>query len=225
MFNIGIVGINGKMGKAIYKYAIENKIDVLFGVDVNFDTDYDCKTYTDFNLIKERPNCIIDFSSPKVLEKELKFASIYSIPVLIGTTGLNDSDYTLIKKYSTLIPILQSNNYSKGIIAIKNNLNDISKKLKNYDVRIIETHHKYKKDCPSGTAITLKNEIENKTVETLSIRAGNEIGTHEIVFYGKNEKISVIHQAYNKEAFIDGAFYYAKKLTEKKQGFYTPENL
>ena len=194
-------------------------------------------------------NIIIDFTIPKCTLEVLKIASKLKKRVVIGTTGFSKKEDNLIKKYSKKIPILKAGNMSLGINLLIYLTEITSKSLSdNFLSKIFEVHHKHKKDHPSGTALMLgkgiavgkkkdfyklmgKKYLNKKTfpyskkINFNSIRKGEIVGNHKILFSSGKETITLNHEAFDRALYSEGAFTAAKWLMGKKPGFYSMRNV
>lgn len=244
MINILLNGCNGNMGSAMIKY-VNNLPDfnILYGID---------KDNTDlFNNITKKPDVIIDFSTVSATFTALNYAIENLVPIVIATTGFSQTDNKKICEFSEAIPIFKSSNMSYCIHLFSNIAANISKKLKNMDIEIIEKHHRLKKDAPSGTALMIANNINKKSgkkykfvfdrtstnplntnkirgkneIGFSSIRGGNLVGEHSVLFLGENESIEIKHTAYSRNIYIEGALNAAKFIINKKNGLYSMDDL
>ena len=194
-------------------------------------------------------NIIIDFTIPKCTLEVLKIASKLKKRVVIGTTGFSKKEDNLIKKYSKKIPILKAGNMSLGINLLIYLTEITSKSLSdNFLSKIFEVHHKHKKDHPSGTALMLgkgiavgkkkdfyklmgKKYLNKKTfpyskkINFNSIRKGEIVGNHKILFSSGKETITLNHEAFDRALYSEGAFTAAKWLMGKRPGFYSMRNV
>ena len=248
MTKIILVGANGKMGSAITSAvsAYEN-CEIIAGVDKYHGIVREYPVYDSISEIKEDADVIIDFSNPEANASVLDFAKSQKIPVVIGTTGLSEQQTENINSASKEIAIFSSFNMSLGV----NLLIELSKKAAsvlgdNFDIEIIEQHHNQKIDAPSGTAYMLANAIndtlnnsmqykydrhstrakrEKNEIGIHSIRGGNIVGEHEVIFAGTDEVITLSHSARSKEVFATGAVNAAKFITGKPAGMYSMKEL
>ena len=206
----------------------------------------DVIVYNDINNIKEDVDVIIDFSSPDLTLSILNYAKSKNIPMVIGTTGFNDSQLEIIDEYAKYIPIFRSSNMSYEINLICDILLNYANKIGHCDVEIIETHHRNKIDSPSGTAIMLANTINNSYNNSLnyvygrqlskqkrtnneigihSVRGGTEMGKHTVLFLGDNESIEITHNVTSRSVFAKGALKAAKFILNKEKGIYNMKDL
>ena len=204
----GVIGASGRMGVEIINVMNENENDLVFKYDI------------DGEWKKDKPEVLIDFSLPVVFEKTIYYALSFNCPLVCGTTGLSNEQLNKLKDISQKIAVVQSFNFSVGIQMLIKCTQMLSKNLTDWDIEISETHHRFKKDKPSGTAIMLKNAI-GKEVNISSLRLGNVPGDHEVSFGGLGEVISIKHSATSRRTFAEGAVKSAYFLLNKKNGFYS----
>ena len=165
---------------------------------------------------------VIDFSHPDSTLRILQDCIEYKKPLVIGTTGLNDTYIQELERASKAIPILIASNMSKGIINLKESLkNYISNNSEPMNCMIEEVHHTEKIDTPSGTAIELKDHIlsidNNKNIRSIDItskRIKNVFGVHKISFINKNGVKEFKHEALSRDVFSNGALYAAKQICD-----------
>lgn len=179
---------------------------------------------------------MIDFSSPNALENLLSFIEANKIPAVICTTGYSALQSEKIKQTSEKVPILLSSNTSIGIQCMLQAVKLAARNLSDFDAAITEIHHTEKKDAPSGTAILLSNAIvgagndfpspaRKKRPCIHSVRCGNIVGEHSVIFAGENEELIITHKATDKAVFALGALKAAKFILNKKQGLYDASDL
>lgn len=215
--NIALCGIHGAMGKILkdeIEQSGENKLVGYFSPR-NGITGQD---------ISEKIDVIIDFSRPENIDFLLDYALKNKVALVICTTGYTDEQIEKIKKAGENIRILLSSNTSIGINILRKIAMLISPTMKDFDIEIVEAHHNKKKDMPSGTAKTLKSDVLEATgksdIPVHSLRAGNIVGEHEIVFAKDDEVIKISHTALSKRIFAVGAIDLSDKLLSKDIGFY-----
>jgi len=204
----GMIGASGKMGKEIESVFNESGHELVFTYDV------------DGEKIKSHPDVIIDFSLPVVFDKTIDLVNNFKVPLVIGTTGLNAKQLDILKSVSNNIAVIQSFNFSIGIQLLLKCINSIKENLDGWDIEIEETHHRFKKYKPSGTAIMLKNSFE-KEIPISSLRIGNVFGTHTIHIGSLGETIKLEHNATSRRTFADGVLRSAEFIVKKKNGFFT----
>ena len=199
--------------------------------------------YKNLNDPKEKFDVIIDFSNPKNLDMICDYDSKNHTPVVLATTGYNDDELIKIKELSKVAPVLQSANFSLGVILLNRLVKEITPILSDsFDIEIIEAHHHNKVDSPSGTAKMLLNSImdndhypkygregysprDPKEIGVHSIRGGSIVGEHEVLYCGNDEVISLKHTAQSKKIFAVGAIKAANWLLDKDPGLYDMEDV
>lgn len=223
MVKVLINGCNGKMGQVLAEeIRLTQDIEVLCGVDRIDTGDNNFPVFTNINDINLIPDVIIDFSIPEATFNILQFAKSNKIPTVIATTGISDSDLEKIKEYSKEFPIFRSSNMSYEINLMAKLVSQLAQKLSDSDIEIVETHHNRKIDSPSGTAIILADSINNalnnemhyeydrhskrekrdkKEIGIHSIRGGNEVGKHSVIFFGNNESLEITHNVNSRAVF------------------------
>jgi len=250
--NLAITGCLGRMGQQLIKSSKSNnnfKIVALtesktinkkiFGIKLDINT----------NEAFKKADVIIDFTIPKCTLEILKIASKLKKRIVIGTTGFTQNEERTIKKYAKKIPILKAGNMSLGVNLLMYLTEIVSGSLgDNYLSKVLEVHHKHKKDHPSGTALMLGNGIANgknknlynligkkflnkksfpfgKKINFNSIRKGEVIGEHEVSFSSGKEIIKLNHEAFDRALYSDGALSAAKWLSNKRAGLYSMRDL
>ncbi len=222
MINIVICGINGAMGKVL-----EQEIETYDNIFLAGSLSPKSGNYgQDINV---KIDVIIDFSNPSNLDFLLDYAITRNSALLICTTGYTEEQKNKIIETGNYIPVMLSSNTSLGINVFRKILKSISKELNGFDIDIVEKHHNKKIDSPSGTAITLAEDIMKQTkrekIETHALRAGTIPGEHTVIFSGPDEILEIKHTAFSKKIFARGAFDIALKLNDKPKGFYTTEDV
>lgn len=243
MINVFINGINGKMGQEVAKLANEcSTMNLIGGYDRTLRSDSSCPIFTSYKNITVKPDVIIDFSSPEASIAMLSYALENKLPVVIATTGFNDMQKKQIKEASKHIPIFHSSNLSYEIALMGKLVASISQELPDAEIEIIETHHDKKLDSPSGTALLLADSINKsnnwnysyelnrmqkrekrdpKEIGFSSVRGGNVVGKHSVLFFSKNEILEIKHTALSRTVFAEGAIKAAKFIVNKENGIYT----
>ena len=249
--NITITGCLGRMGKVIFKRALnKNKLKIHSVTDVKNNKSLG-RFKTQKNSLKAFKNTdvIIDFSNPSSTIEILKLAKQLKKKIVIGTTGFTKNQNNLIKNYSKKIAIFKSGNMSLGINLLEYIVNILSKKISNdYHIGISDEHHKNKVDYPSGTALMLANAVskgKNKNLESMKgkfffnkkgalqknkvnffiKRKGNTVGKHSVIFNNKIENIELKHTAFSRELFADGALNAAIWISKKSKGLFNMQDM
>ena len=238
---LGINGACGRMGLAVGRLIYEDKNTNLDTALENTGSNYIGKDYGIIlglgklgvliqTGLSNKIDALIDFSTPSAAMQRIDECIKFKVTIVICTTGLSKKDLSIIKAASKKIPCLISSNMSIGINLLFKLCPDIAKKLgNNYDIAIVESHHRFKKDAPSGTAKTFKENIVNsglkKDVPIHSIRAGDIVGEHTITYSTIGETIEITHRAHSRDIFAQGAIAAAKFLAQAKQGLYTMQDV
>ena len=236
-----ISGIGGRMGAEIKKLALDgfHGASLVAGYDIAPQTITECPTYTSLWDVKEAPDCIIDFSHHSATTNLLKYACEKKIPVVIATTGHDESEKAEILAASKIIPVFHSANMSLGVALLCSLAQITAKTFPDADIEIIEKHHNRKLDAPSGTALLLANAIqkiresayftfgrqgqakrEPAEIGIHAIRMGNIIGEHEVIVGTDTQTITLKHEAHSRSLFAEGAIVAAEYLVEQSAGLY-----
>ena len=246
--NIAITGCLGRMGQQLIKSSKSVKNLKLVAVTENRTINrrvFGLKPQLNSESAFKNTNIIIDFTVQQCTLEILKIASKLRKRIVIGTTGFSKKEEKLIKKYSKKIPILKAGNMSLGINLLMYLTEIASKSLENnFLSKVFEVHHKHKKDHPSGTALMLgkgiavgknknfykllgKKYLNRKTfpyskkINFNSIRKGEIVGNHKVLFSSGKETITLNHEAFDRALYSEGAFTAAKWLMSKKPGLYS----
>ena len=250
--NLSITGCMGRMGQQLIKTTKKEKGFKIYSLteykQINKKFNGIRPQLNTENAFKNT-DVIIDFTIPKCTFEVLKIASKLKKKVVIGTTGFTKKEENLIKSFSKKIPILKAGNMSLGINLLMYLTEIAAKSLGDkYLSKVFEVHHKHKKDYPSGTALMLGKGIaigKNKEFYNLigkkflnkkkfpygnkinfnSIRKGEVIGEHEVLFSSGKEIIKLNHKAFDRALYSEGALSAAKWLMNKKPGLYSMRDL
>jgi 4-hydroxy-tetrahydrodipicolinate reductase len=204
----GIVGAAGRLGNEVKNVFSESENELVF----SYSLEGEWKTNT--------PKVLIDCSLPEVLDKTLSYVKEFCSPLVIATTGLSKSQMQLLKELSKTVAIVQSYNYSVGVQVLLRLVKSAKEKLPDWDVEIEETHHRFKKDKPSGTAKMIQDIFEGKEINISSLRLGNIPGDHTVHFGGLGEVLTIKHHAISRRTFAEGILKAAEFVIQSKPGFY-----
>lgn len=221
---LGIYGASGRVGSELTAL-IQNSKDFSAAVGighrqppVGF-----VKNLAKLDKTANNVDVFVDFSLPEAFSDILDFCVSHKIPLVSGTTGLTSQHRAEMQKASRKIPLLWSSNMSLGVATLRKAL-DVFGQLQGFDFQIEEFHHNRKKDKPSGTALTLQQDLEvivqKKLPEILSGRGGGIFGVHKIYAMSDEEVIVFEHQALNRTVFARGALHAARWLLNQKPGMY-----
>lgn len=242
MLKVLVCGIGGKMGGNIVDLLKgDNEAQVACGVDIHAPEGCKVPVYPSFSEVMERVDVIIDFSSPAVLEDELKYAVANGVPAVLASTGYTAAQLEEIKAAAEQTAIFKTANFSLGVNLLVGLVKKAAAVLgESFDIEIVERHHNQKVDAPSGTALMLADamngvlEQKRQYVEGRSgivgkrgneigihaVRGGTIVGEHEVMFAGEDEIISLSHSARSKRVFAVGAIRAAKWMAGKPAGLY-----
>ena len=210
IINYGLIGFSGKMGEEISKLFSEKG--------------YIC-TFKKNSTIEELDNTrnidvIIDFSSPNALADSIKYSKDFQSPLIVGTTGLTIAQIEQLKELSKKVPVVQAYNFSTGIQLLSKIVELTNSYIPDWDIEIVETHHNQKKDKPSGTALMLKEKLNND-VSISSLRIGGIPGDHKVIFGSFGEILELSHRVISKRTFAEGVLKATQFIKGKKCGFYS----
>ncbi|MFN3551655.1 MAG: 4-hydroxy-tetrahydrodipicolinate reductase [Novosphingobium meiothermophilum] len=240
MTRIGIIGSAGRMGNALEAAIAVAGETCAGGIDKGGDP----------LALAKASDVLVDFSAPAALEFNLDAAIHAGIPIVVGTTGLEERHHWLIDSAAVSIPVLQTGNTSLGVTLLAHLVREAAARLgEDWDIEIVETHHRMKVDAPSGTALLLGEaaakgrgiSLEDEavrgrdgitgarkagTIGFASLRGGTVAGDHSVHFLADNERLTFSHLAENRAIFAKGAIRAAQWLLGRKPGRYTmPEVL
>ena len=240
MARIGIIGSEGRMGKAIAEAIAAAGETLAGGIDVGGDP----------LALAKVSDVLVDFSSPKALEANLDAAMATQVPIMVGTTGLEERHHWLVDSASQSVAVLQTGNTSLGVTLLAHLVREAASRLgEDWDIEIVETHHRMKVDAPSGTALLLGEAAAKGrgvhladeavrgrdgitgarkagTIGFAALRGGSVAGDHSVHFLADNERLTFSHLAENRGIFAKGAIRAAEWIIGKAPGRYTmPEVL
>ncbi len=260
MIKIGIIGACGRMGRRIASLAVEDEIFELvcaierqghpeigkkYGTLIGFD---------DVNVIvsesmQNKPDVLIDFSLPESTIKWVEIASAHKIPLVIGTTGLGRDDLTRIASFADNIAIVQAPNMSVGMNLLFRLAGQVAEILgDDYDIEIVEHHHRFKKDAPSGSALGILDSIANAKgksrdeiavfgrygkeasrksgeIGVHAVRLGDTVGEHSVYFGNLGETITISHSAHSRDTFARGALRAAEWIIGREARLYSMQDV
>lgn len=227
----------GKMGQMIAGLAKEQGIEVVGTADVN--------SVDALKGAVVQADAVIDFSHRDMLEPLAEFVKRNRLPLVCGTTGLEEHHRAILKELSCEAPVLYSANFSVGIAVLRRVAAQAAAALgEDFDIEIVETHHNQKVDAPSGTAKILLDAVNpngeytpvygrqgmcgartKKEIGVHALRGGTVAGEHVVRFFGKEEEIALSHRADSRRIFAAGALKTAQLLCGKAPGLYTLEDV
>jgi 4-hydroxy-tetrahydrodipicolinate reductase len=246
MTAIGILGVSGRMGRAIGNAAATVSVPIAGGIDREGGVHGD---HADAAALAKASDVLVDFTAPDALNEHLDAAVAAGTPIVIGTTGLQPEHHALIDAAAKTIPLIQTYNTSIGINLLRGLVEEAARRLgPEWDIDIVEMHHRHKLDTPSGTALLLgasanigrgaangrdRNRFdrmqdgpharEDGGIYYASLRGGSVAGDHQVIFATDGERIELGHRAENRSIFAKGAVKAALWLAEpdRAAGRYT----
>ena len=239
MARIGIIGSEGAMGQALAQVIAESGNEFAGGIDKGGDV----------ARLADASEVLVDFSAPGALQHNLHAAIGAGIPLVIGTTGLEDAHHQAIDNAARAVPILQTGNTSLGVTLLAHLVREAAARLgPDWDIEIVEMHHRRKVDAPSGTALLLGEAAASGRGVDLSdnresgrdghtgarkegaigfaaLRGGTVAGEHSVILAGNEERIALSHSAENRAIFARGAVRAAEWLIGRGAGRYRMEEV
>ncbi len=247
MVRVILYGCSGRMGQVIT--SMVERIDnlcIVAGIDV-YPSERAYQVYPSLLDCPVEADVLLDFSSPKSLHDYLGIAVERRLAVVVATTGLGNPELELLTNAAEKIAVFRSGSMSLGVNLVQQLIKNAAKVLgEQFDVEIIEKHHNLKKDAPSGTALMLADSVNEGRTKKLkyvygrhgndalrsgdelgihSLRGGTIVGEHEVSFSGKDEVITIAHQAFSRQVFATGAILAAAYIHEQKPGMYTMQDM
>ena len=251
-----INGAAGRMGKRIVALAYESKqFDIVGAVDYTEHPDLgkDAGVLAGIESINvelsadfpDSADVMIDFSLPVAADVSIDHCTKNAIALVLGTTGLSPAQIAKVKDAARKIPIVQTTNMSLGMNLLFATVGKVAKALgEEYDIEIVEAHHRFKKDAPSGTALSLAEHIcdetgrdypgclvhgregnettrEKGTIGMHAIRGGDIVGEHSIIYSTLGETVTLSHNAHTRDTFVRGALRAADWVAGQKPGLYS----
>ena len=248
MTKVGIVGSTGRMGEHLIKNVMENEALTLSALHV-FDelkvsVPEEVLITNSMKALLEACDVVIDFSAPVATQALCEAALENPTSLVIATTGFTAHQQNLLTEASKEMSVLYASNMSAGIALLKQLVEQVSATLKDFDIEIVEQHHRHKVDAPSGTALTLGEfaakgrglDLDDVRVSgrdgqigarskdeiaVMALRGGDIVGRHTVGFYNDGEYLELNHTATSRETFSKGAIRAATWIVDKEPGFYS----
>lgn len=259
---ICIIGAGGRMGKNIAACIYEDKaVEAVSAVDRS-DSQYigidlyeaaGCgkggpKISSDILSAVKQADVVIDFTGAEPTSNNLKYYEEAGKALVIGSTGFTNEQRNKIHELSKKIPVILAPNMSLGVNVALELIEKAASLLKGYDIELVETHHRMKKDAPSGTAMAMAEsaakgagldlesnavyarhgiigERKDNEIGIQTLRGGDVAGDHTVFFFGNGERIEITHRAHSRQTFAQGAVTAAKWLYNKPNGLYNMKNV
>ncbi len=239
-----VCGIYGRMGTVISQMVKGNpNLELAGGIDITAGEAHGVKVVTTRDLAsfidEVHPDVMIDFTVAAATMQNAKIAAAKGVNLVIGTTGFTDEQEAELQEAVKNVAVVKTGNFSMGVNIFWELVREAAKRLGDYDIEVIEAHHRTKKDAPSGTAKTILRILEEETGKTEEmygrcgmterkdeigvhvIRGGDIVGDHTVQFHQNFETISLTHRAYDRSVFARGAVKAAEWTASAKPGMYT----
>lgn len=239
MLQFGVIGHKGRMGQALEAAIADAGHALCVGVDAGG------------HIGPHAGQCdvLVDFSAPAALAANLGAARVAGIPIVIGTTGLAEAQFAQLDEAARAVPVLKSGNFSLGVTLMAHLVREAAARLgPDWDIEVLEMHHRMKVDAPSGTAkllgeaaaagrgIALADNMESGrdgmtgargqgAIGFATLRGGTVAGEHSVIFAGDEERLTLSHSAENRMIFARGAVRAAQWLIGKPAGRYRMEDV
>ena len=244
MVKVVVCGASGRMGQTIGRMVNESKdLELVGGIDLKPNSFFGVEIVETKNaeelLKSKKVDVLIDFTVASAAVENVKMAARNNVALVVGTTGFTLEQRAVMEKaVHGHVPAVISSNFSVGVNIFWQLIRESAKLLKDYDIEVIEAHHRNKKDAPSGTAKTILQIIDEEAgarkkqygregmterqneIGVHVIRGGDIVGEHTVMFSKNFETIELSHRAYDRSVFASGALHAARWVVGKKPGIY-----
>ena len=242
-----ISGIGGRMGSEVLKLCQSNYRDSVAVCGVDFmgaGEDLGIPVYSSFSEIKEKADCVIDFSNHAMTQALTEFCISTNTPAIIATTGQTAEERDMILNAAKTVPMFFSANMSLGVALLCELAAIAAKTMADADIEIVEAHHNRKLDAPSGTALMLVDAVksvrdgmhtvegrsgqhkrEKNEIGVHSLRLGNVVGEHEVIIGTDTQTITLKHEAHTRALFAEGAVVAAEFVVKQQPGLYAMKDM
>lgn len=244
MVKVVVCGASGRMGQTIGRMVHESHdLELVGGINLKPSSFFGVEIVESKNmetlLSTKKPDVLIDFTIAHASVENVKIAAKHKVAVVVGTTGFTaEQRADMAQAIEGTIPAVISSNFSVGVNIFWQLVRDAGRLLKDYDIEVIEAHHRNKKDAPSGTAKTILQILEEEVgprkkqygregmmergneIGVHVIRGGDIVGDHKVMFSKNYETIELSHRAYDRSVFASGALRATRWVVGKKPGIY-----
>lgn len=243
--SVGVTGATGRMGGEVLAAAADrDDLSVAFAVsrspgdEVEGVAVEDAADFADL-LASHDPDAVVDFTGPASCIEYASACAAAGVAFVTGTTGLSEGGFDALREAASETPVLYASNFSRGIAALRRAVREAVPALDGYDIELTETHHNAKRDAPSGTALTILEDVDDVRGESERVhgregeaprsegevgvharRAGDIAGEHEVLLAGNHESLSLTHRAGSRGVFAAGALDAAAWLSGRDAGWY-----
>ncbi|MDI6719365.1 MAG: 4-hydroxy-tetrahydrodipicolinate reductase [Methanomicrobiales archaeon] len=244
MIRVAVSGALGRMGTTVGRLVKEAQdLELVGGIDLAEGSFFDAPVYPareiDAALAATRPDVLVDFTVAAAAVSNVQAASRHGVALVVGTTGFTPEQREAIRTaVAGTVPAVVSSNFSVGVNIFLHLVREAAKRLEGYDVEVIEAHHRYKKDAPSGTAKMILDALQGELgsrektygregvmvrgqeIGVHVIRGGDIVGDHSVLFAGNFECIDLTHRAYDRAVFASGALRAVRWVAGREPGLY-----
>jgi 4-hydroxy-tetrahydrodipicolinate reductase len=249
---IGIAGIRGRMGREIAALATDDpRMTLIGGLSRQAGTAESgpdgVQLFVDVATLLTEIDALIDFSAPEGTVDHAAACASAGVPMVCGTTGLDDAQMAFLRAASARVPVFHAANMSPGLNAALAVLPSLVRALEGYDVEIVETHHRQKEDAPSGTALALARVVAEASEGDVlghvrhgregrrrrgadeigfhAIRSGGNPGEHAVILASEGDELRLSHRAFSRASYAEGALRAARLIVDQPPGWYDPATL
>ncbi|OIN99197.1 MAG: 4-hydroxy-tetrahydrodipicolinate reductase [Elusimicrobia bacterium CG_4_10_14_0_2_um_filter_56_8] len=223
VLRILVCGASGRMGRAV-RSEIEGSVFFSYAGGVDSEPGPDTESPGSFDRLLSAADAAVDFSSPKAACAYAAACARARKPFVTGTTGFSVKQLAALKAAGRKTPVFFSPNMSPAVNLTFALAALAARRLKGFDIHVSEAHHTAKKDAPSGTALRYAEYIAiargGKLPPVTSVRAGDIVGDHTVLYAGPHERVEITHRAHSRAVFAAGALKAASWLAGRKPGFY-----
>ncbi len=256
MVRVAVAGAAGRMGRLMVQNIVnDGELELVQAFDIR-EIGRDAGELagvgrTDVKIIHARDmmdfldaEVLVDFTTAEGAVENIRVASEKGVKLVVGTTGFTEDHWKKIREYCSRVPAVISPNFSIGVNVFWKLIEFAIRYLRDYDIEILEMHHRFKKDAPSGTALKMAEIIRNylgdrelvfgrkgvcprrDEIGVFAIRGGDIVGEHTIFFIGMGERIEIVHRALSRQAFANGAIRAIKWISKvDKPGIYSMDDV
>jgi 4-hydroxy-tetrahydrodipicolinate reductase len=250
VIEVAVTGAGGHMGREVIEAATHRDgmavtlavnrtaVDPVAGHEVADEADLP-------RLLADRdPDVLVDFTLPDPSTRYVEACADASVAAVVGTTGFSDDQLARIADAAESVPVLRASNFARGVMALRRAIREAAAALPDYDIELTETHHNRKRDAPSGTALTILDDVDDSRDEVANRvhgregeqpredgevgvharRAGDVTGEHELLLAGNHEVLTLTHRAESRGVFAAGALDAADWLVGRSAGEYDFED-
>jgi len=250
VIQVAVTGAGGHMGREVIEAATDRQgMEVVLAVNrtsVGPVAGHEVKDEADLpRLLDERdPDVLVDFTLPDPSTRYVEACADAGVAAVVGTTGFSDSQLEVLADAAESVPVLRASNFARGVMALRRVIREAVATLPEYDIELTETHHNRKRDAPSGTALSILEDVDDARGEAAdrvhgregeqpredgevgvhARRAGDITGEHELLLAGNHEVLTLTHRAESRGVFAAGALDAADWLVGRPAGEYDFED-